>query len=108
MMVEFNPTSTAALMVQPSVLEVSSIGLIPFQACLSIQPTVKVSHHRFYLYDSEIGDSGNSICSSERTNKVFGKHSLRDYSKRIEMLTRGDSHLTLTMNLSQYKTTEIN
>jgi len=29
-MVEFNPTSTAALMVQPSVLEVSPAGLIPF------------------------------------------------------------------------------
>ena len=27
---EFNPTSTAASMVQPSVLEVSSAGLIPF------------------------------------------------------------------------------
>ena len=27
---EFNPTSTALLMVQPSVLEVSPAGLIPF------------------------------------------------------------------------------
>jgi len=41
--VEFNPTSTAALMVQSSVLEVSSASLIPFQTSLSIQLTVDVS-----------------------------------------------------------------
>ena len=48
-MVEFNPTTTAASMVQPSVLQVSCAGLIPFQASLSIQPLVQVSHHRFCL-----------------------------------------------------------
>jgi hypothetical protein len=48
-MVEFNPTSTTALMVQLSVLEVSCAGLIPFQASLSIQPTMEVSHHHLCL-----------------------------------------------------------
>jgi hypothetical protein len=60
-MVEFNPTSTAALMVQPSVLEVSPTGLIPLQASLSIQPMVEVTHRRFYLYGSE---SGNNVSQS--------------------------------------------
>ena len=46
---ECNPTTTAASMVQPSVLQVSCAGLIPFQASLSIQPTVEVSHRGFYL-----------------------------------------------------------
>ena len=46
---EFNPTSTAASMVQPSVLEVSSAGLIPYEALLLIQLMVEVSHHRFCL-----------------------------------------------------------
>jgi hypothetical protein len=48
-MVEFNPTSTTASMVQLSVLEVSCAGLIPFQASLSIQPMMEVSHHHFCL-----------------------------------------------------------
>jgi len=44
-----NPTSTAASMVQPSVLEVSSAGLIPFQASLLIEPMVELSYHHLCI-----------------------------------------------------------
>ena len=49
MMVQFNPTSAAALMVQPSVVEASTTGFIPYEATLSIHPVVEVSHHCFCL-----------------------------------------------------------
>jgi hypothetical protein len=44
-----NPNTTVASIVQPSVLEVSSASLIPFQTSMSIQPTVEVSYHRFCM-----------------------------------------------------------
>ena len=47
--VKFNPTSTTTLMVQPSVLEVSSAGLIPFQASLLIEPMVELSYHHLCI-----------------------------------------------------------
>ena len=48
-MVKFNPTSTAVLMVQTSVLEVSTAGLIPYEASKLIPPMEEVSHHRLCL-----------------------------------------------------------
>ena len=64
MMVEFIPNTTAALMVQLSVVQDSTIDFIPYEASLSIQPTMEAAHNRFFCYGSESGDSKKSICSS--------------------------------------------
>ena len=47
--VKFNPTSTIASIVNPSVVEVSTVDLIPYEASKSIHPMVEVPHCRLCL-----------------------------------------------------------
>ena len=77
---DHDKNTTAASIINPWVVEVSTASFLHQEASLSVQPTVEVKHGRFYCYGSESGDSDKSICSNESS-------SIKDANMFILILT---------------------
>ena len=74
--------TTAASIVNPSVIEVSTTSFLPQEALLSVQPAVDVKYSHFYCYSSESDDSDKSICSSETIRWKLFSFSLTKRARR--------------------------